>query len=599
MESEKVSDLNRAFAGLWLDHDLEEANDRLRIAFNEIVGKEKKITPSVADEKAKWQMRTWIRIYYLFSDKSAWFPGRLQSDIQEKIEFLFWNYGLAKSSIERADPKYVWFIQGSENHDMMDLGNAFLALQALKDLPKYSGRKLTDGHSIEEHLAAWNSYFKLYCTERCKHGLFIEVGSPTYGKYLIPEIVNLFDFAEDSELRSKAKTLLDLTWANWSMEQLGGVRGGGKARCYQGNYSRNGRSDSWFQMGHILLGSQWALDGSRYTHPIQGFGFVLATTGYFLPELVKDLALSPEDRGEYAVVSQSPGKMKSLDEIPPYGGHSCWYSMDSKDPRLVRYTWCTPDHIMGSFWVDPSLAVEFNIHPDQPERADNSYPAISAQNRWQGIVFATDPDARIFPQCVGKPDKNHPGLSTTYDQQIAVQHENVMLIRKNPAMKNLTGLRVYLSPGMKERIVEEGGWWLIEEGDSCAAFRAFSATGEIDSVSMAWDDDSFLRLSEPDAPIVFVTGRKKDFPEVDDFLDWVNSHESIREGDQLDYRFTDSSGSDRTLTIWLRDPKLPAIDGEPIQLSPTVVYQSPFLNSRSDGNGAILQFKGHEIQFDF
>jgi hypothetical protein len=50
-----------------------------------------------------------------------------------------------KSTVERAQLKYIWAIQGSENHDMMDLSNAFLALQVLKDLPRYRERRLSDG----------------------------------------------------------------------------------------------------------------------------------------------------------------------------------------------------------------------------------------------------------------------------------------------------------------------------------------------------------------------------------------------------------------------------------------------------------------------
>jgi len=428
--------------------------------------------------------------------------------------------------------------------------------------------------------------------------LFIEVASPTYGKYLIPELVNMCDFAENPALRAKVKVLLHMTWTDWAIEQLDGVRGGGKARCYQGNYARNGASDSWRMMGNILLEQhEWA-DAGRYAHPIMGFGFVLATSQYRLPRLVADLALNPGQRGEYVYVSRRPGRMTAPAALPDLGGHPCHYFMDSESPRLVRYTWCTPDHVMGSFLVDPRLTVLSQVEAGHAEEAERAYAAISGQNRWQGVVFATDPEARIFPQCVGRPDKKKPHLSVTEIQHVAVQHENVLLVQTNRIETRNTATRVYFGPGMRERLVEQAGWFFLEEGGSYVAVKAISRTDAGEACETSWDDERFLRVSDVYAPVVFVTGRKTRYASLDVFGQHVLGHEiALREG-KLDYRFADSAEQTVTLTMHLEESRLPEVNGRPVDLAPRLAYDSPFFTSEAGSGIATVRFGGRTLMLD-
>jgi len=582
IELEDACTLNRALAGFWLGEDLAAANGDLREAYAGILGDAPTMTPELADENAKWQMRTWVRIYYLFGHPGARFAGRIDEENLRLVEDLLWNYAVAKSSVERADLEYVWFIQGSENHDAMDLVNAFLALQALKDHPDYANRALPDGHTAGEHVAAWTSYYRRYAETRVRRGLFIEIASPTYGKYLVPELVNIVDFAEDAALRAKMTTLLDVAWADWAIEQLDGVRGGAKTRCYQGNYSRNGASDSWRMMGQLLLDQgDWA-NAKHYNHPILGFGFILATSEYRLPKVVADIALDPDSRGEYAYISRRPGRMTAPDTLPSVGGHPCWYFMDSADSRLVRYTWCTPDHIMGSFRVDPKLVVSTRVEAGNREKAEGRYAAISGQNRWQGVVFATGPGARVFPQCVGHSKKEDSDLTVTEIQHVAVQYENVLIVQANRIDPRQTAMRIYFAPGMKERFVDEQGWLFLEEGDSYLAVKALSLEDGEEVAATTWDDDVFLRLSELYAPVVFVTGRRMHHATIDDFTSYVLAHEHAVKDKKLTYRFNDRSGTATELTVFTEWLRLPEINGEPIDLAPARVYDAPHLQSEFD-----------------
>lgn len=580
LNADKPGDLQFALSTLWLNQQLDEANESLRGIYSQILDGtwldaedlgnmgQGEMTPERAVcSSIKWKMRMFIRIYYLFYENSKFFPGRLEPDVEKKFHELFWNYGAAKSSVERAQLEHIWWIQGSENHDMMDLSNAFLALQAVKEVADYQERKLPDSHTAREHVAAWNEYYRLYCDERAEHGLFAEVVSPTYGKWFLPEIVNMYDFAEDSLLEDKMGKLLHLTWADWAVEQLNGMRGGGRTRVYQGNYSWRGGHDSWRNMGLILLGK------SDWFDPIHGqANYVLATTNYQLPNIIIDLALSDADRGKYVYTSLRPAKLEEATDS------QITYPMDGDDPHMLRYSFCTPDYIIGSLLVDPNV----------------DYAAISTQNRWQGIIFPTHANARVFPQCVGLRN------GKTYAQHIAVQHHNVMLIQKYHGAKQSGDMRVFFYNGMKSRVLEQDGWVLAKEGKAYIGVKALPRLSDTEKQGYVWDDENWLRSIDDMAPIVFVVGSEKEFPLTEDFLDYLKSHKFGIEEGTLKYSFADIYGKLVELSLDMENhDNLPEVNQKIIDLQPEMVFSSPYLYSQN-GSGIIkTAFNNRKLMLDF
>ena len=131
-----------------------------------------------SSEHVKWQCvhGTGSINYFMIR---ALFTGRLDAKTQEMIEQMFWLYVSRMSRFERAGLDHIWSIHGSENHEMMHYSNALLALQALKNSPKYKGvncptdgtLKLITGHGI---------HTTRNTVSRAKHGLLVEVFS-AYG----------------------------------------------------------------------------------------------------------------------------------------------------------------------------------------------------------------------------------------------------------------------------------------------------------------------------------------------------------------------------------------------------------------------------------
>jgi len=573
-------DLHFALASFWTGERVPQGNEAVRRAYAKVLRGTKKVpggekmTPALAYTQKWRRMRLWLRLYFFFADRGTRHPGRLDASARAKMLDLFWSYAAGTSTVHRARRKFVWHIQGSENHDMMDLSNAFLCVQALKNAPAYRGRTLPDGHTPREHYDAWNAYYKLYCDQRATGGLFVEI-SPTYGKYFLPELVNLGDLAEDPVLRKKVHMLLTVVFADWAVDQVGGIRGGGKTRSYQGSYSLRGLADSWNVMIRTFLDSAGDWEHNDYANYTHNYNLVLGTSSYRMPDVVMDLALNPEARGRYVYRSVRPAKSAPR---PPDAGALKGYWMDAADPRCLRYSYVTPEYVLGGFTLDPSV----------------NYAAIHSQNRWSGILFATGDDARVFPQCVGLRN------GKTYNQHLAVQHENVMIVQKNRKAKQAGDMRVYFARGMKKRLVERDGWVAGKEGKAYVAVRPLARPAKPSARGYTWDDANWLRCRDPLAPVVLVAGRESTHRTLDEFLTSLRSHESASHKGLLTYSFPAADGRRATLTMDIEtQERLPQVNGRTVNLRPNRAFDCPYLHAQRGSGVVTLTFRGRKLVLDF
>jgi hypothetical protein len=594
MRKQDIIPLHGAFARLWLNRELPKANQLLHNAQQAIITHEKgkgEMTDKIASsEHVKWQLRTWNRIYQLFHDKSKFYPGRLDGKTQAMIEQMFWLYVGKMSRFERAGLSHVWSIHGSENHEMMHYSNALLVLQALKGSPTYEGRKLPDGRSVEEHYTAWNAYYKEYCVSRAKHGLLVEVFSMYGPSYTLPEIMNMRDFSEDKILRDRMAKLLHLIWADWAVGQVIGIRGGGRTRLYQDDAKNEGRlrswgdRDRWRNMSQYFLGTgKWWEPERVPNHPIHGAWFVYASTGYRLPDVIMDIAKDVQGRGEYTYVARRIAKQKRMAAKDVPVTYSPWYAFDPDEPGMLGYDYCTPDYVMGSLLIDPRLPQVPSHLYVKGQDLKEGYPALTAQNRYHAIVFASDINARVLPQCEGL------GNRKTYGQQQAVQHKNVLLVQRHAKARQTGDMRIiWGGKGMKARLIQHDGWMILREGNAWLGVKGFSRTKANASCGSRWDNDVILRMNDGNAPVAFVAGRTKDFADIDAFTRYLQGFVGRLENGW----FTLANGTKESLSLHLESAAMAKVSGKPIDLTPRMLFDSPFLQS-THGSGLVTIQKGH------
>ena len=600
----------RGLALLYLNKDLAEANALIRESLSievhgaaESLGMIPALNPEVAaSEYFKWQMRNWVLVYYLFYDGSLRFPGRLEAETQAMIEDLFWNYlqNEKNQTIRRAELKYVFDIHGSENHELMRYVNLLLAAQALRNHDRFTDRETNGKYTVEDHFTAWNTYYREYPLVRAKYGDMTELFS-MYCVYSLPELFNLYDFIQDTITKQRMKLLLDLIWGDWALAQINGIRGGVKTRVYQDpeqpdgrEMERGGKDARWKYLSRIVF----ARDRWWFCHPlhmnsshrIQGATRVLASSTYRLPAVIREIADDREGLGEFVYIARRPARQRplGLEDIPVW--YDPYYSYDREDSRMLSYEFCTPDFVMGSLIIDPTLPLvpSHLFYTQEKEGNREGYPALSTQNRYNSIIFGTDSTARVLPQCLALKD------GVTYGQQQAVQHRNIMLVQRDKKAANTGDMRIFFSEGMKERLVDTASWLFLEEGNSYLAVKAFSSVDGVSSCGYQWDNEYFIRLDERQAPVVFVLGRRIHSASMGYFMEKVFCHQSkLEDNGRFTFSGEDFKGDAVSLSLYLDGDGIPEVNGMPVDFCPEKIYDSPYLSSLHR-SGIVSIIKGNE-----
>jgi len=555
-----------ALAALYRNERVDEANAALVKVHKEFpVDPNPRSGPgaeAVAD--GHWQINLLHRIWWLFHSKSAFFPGRLTAETEAALLDIFWQSARRHCRIEQADAERTWWIWGSENHGAMSRSGFWGTAHILKEAPGYRDRRYEDGSTPAQMAAAWDAFFRRFARERAGKGLLVEIGS-TYNKYTLQGWYNMADFASDPVLKRRMRLLLDLFWADWAVEQIDGIRGGGKHRIYPGRASTRGHASSGQGMAWLYFG----LGTPLTQHP----GHMCAVTSFYRPPaLVADLALDVQGRGSYEYISRRPG-LNLLPRPEEAGADS--YVLRADYGGILRYSYCTPDFVLGTSMV------EARPHAD--------WSNISSQNRWEGVVFGGHPDSRIFAQPL------KPARGSVYNQQWSVQHKGVLILQKLRTHRHAHGQRVWFSDDLER--VEEGGWVFVE------APRAFAAVRVVRGET-AWEpptpheraEGAWLVCKDEYTPILLEVVRKDAVSSFEAFRRSVCASALTVRGNELRYA---SRHYEAELCLYTDASRPPEVDGRPLDMRPAKVFDSPFIESEWDGGVVVLKKGRRRLVLDF
>ncbi len=495
----------------------------------------------------------YVRVYGLFNERTGVMKGRLSAKAQANLEKTLWSCAKANSKLAEAQ-RDVWAQEGSENHHMTSKVSDFLVAQFLKDIPAYAQLKYDDGSTLQQQYEARLAYWSKWLDERARRGLFEEDGS-SYQNYVIEALFNLHDLCEDPVLRRKAGLFLDLVFANFAEETLGTQRGGPKTRTKEEHF-RSAAYDLLFD----APGAEFTLSD-----------YLLSTSSYYPSPAIVSLAKEFRQRGTYSFVKRAPdavviGSREHL-AVP----RSKWSTLD-KTNTMTRVGFATPHYIAGSHSLDPSAKVE-----------------DSREQRWQGIVFANDPMARIGMD--GKSGVTKGGyISNPFN---TIQDRNLMVTLKwGPIIDKGTDphLWIYLSYAL-DAVEEEDGWIFVRSGDAFAAVKVVEG-GYI--WSPAWKhsdafspkDKSFIRLNAKSSPIITIANDAADYHN-----DFASFKKALKE---KPIHWKDGVLKFATIT---HDGTLKAgkINGQAVIPRPSRVNDSPFIRSEWD-SGLIYLRKGNETE---
>lgn len=501
---------------------------------------------------------SYLRMYGLMNGRTGPLRGLLSRKAEENFEKGLWAVARANSKLAEAR-RGVWEMEGSENHHLASKSCDLLVAQFLRTHPAYASRRYDDGSTLAEQYEARRDYLLKWFDERAKRGQFVEAGSPSYQGDSIGALFNIRDFAEDPVLCRKADMYLDLAYANIAEETLLTTRGGPKSRVKVGHEYDGGFCDRGYDLLFNAPGREFV--------PLAVAAH--STSGYYPPPAIVNLAKDTTRRGSYVFAKRWPGpvaKERGKRTGDPDG--PLWRTL-GPERSVLRYGFATPGYVLGSAGLDASWLDD-----------------ASMGFRWQGVVFACNPLARIGFEVKPANAKDWHGFNPFF----SVQDRNILITQQwapvppNPRSALPACLRIYFSPTLDE-VQEEGGWIFVKDGEALAAVKVVAGGYQWTppwkhADSLAMDNKAFITLDAGHAPVILIANQAADYQ--NDFA----AFKAAVAAQPIRYR----DGVLRFATITFYGPARPAeIEGQPVNLAPARGYDSPFI--RSDWNSGLIYIR--------
>jgi hypothetical protein len=473
-----------AAAQFWLDQNNDAANKALDDYAEYFIN-----NPQEARFRFNfnWHSQLALRLIGLFGSNGTRNPGLLKPETEKQIMEAVWlncKGGMRKGEIPGntmtetyTSESNTWYIHESENLHAQSFTTRWTFALLAKDMPDFKNRKYDDGHDASWHYEKWNEYLKMYFAERAKKGLFVEMMSRDYNEKTLKGMFNIYDFTRDPVLKRKVANYLNLFFTYWGQEQIDGISGGGKARLY----SDIRPSTSWlgylfFGIGKEPLFETTILDA--------------ATTTYRPPLMVIDIACDVKGRGIYEVRQRAMGLAEPGHNSPPV------YQMRTDFGGIVRYSYCTPDFIIGTAMFEA--------------RPSKDWALISSQNQSRGVIFSGNIAAGILPQCE-KFNNNR-----LYNSMWSVQRKGTQICQKLESNSRAGRTMVWFSAEGLSVPIEEKKWVFAESQGAYAAVRVVDG-------GYTWEDQAerikgkWLVCDNEYSPVILEVEQKSNYKSFEDF----------------------------------------------------------------------------------
>lgn len=550
-----------------LNEQLDEANDALQELCGYHLDRPKTFFeihsfPGACDALA--------RLYIFYGPNGTKKAGLLTPETVAILEKTMWEWANEKADIKDAEfrESQTWWIENSENHHAQHFTTCWAFSRILKNVPGYQDKPFKDGRTPAEHYAAWTEYLKEYIRQRVRKGMLIEIESPSYASATLKSMVAFYDFAEDPVLKQLAGDFLTLYWVLWAETQIDAVEGGAKTRVYAKAAKRSGgfiRRAAWYLIG----------EGAPDFFHASMLPFVTST--WRVPDVVFQVAYGWPEFAPYEIRQRRIGLAVSGYTSPPH------YRMKTDFGGILRYSYVTADFIMGTLMLEA--------------RPSSDWAAISSQNRWDGVIFAGDPDARIYPA------PHNAGGASILNGLWSVQSKGAMVSqcltpRQVGAAGSVAGAgaaedwRVFFSSAGLSQPVREGRWIFVEAPQAYAGVCVVEGAAEFGTPDRF---GSWLVCERIDSPVIIEAGRKDDYQSFAAFREAVLKREITFKESVLNYRTLAGD----LLTFYADQSRLPEINGSPVDLVPDRVLDSPFVRSEWDSGVVAIRYGEDEKLLNF
>ena len=524
-----------------------------------------------------WNVGELCRAVLHYGAKGDIAPGRLSPEAEAAFREMAFGYchDISKLADTECDGTKTWRVYESENHHVQRASALWQLMHVLlKADAAYGERVLGDGDTLRAHYDAWERFFCAWMRERAKRSMFIEVQSRGYGIHTIKNIYPLHDFSDRPATRQLARNFLDLFWALWAQEQIAGSTGGGMSRVYP--------SGARISIGSASVWAYWyfGLNPSLNRRPAD-MDYVCLDSPYRPHPLIGKIAADAAARGVYEIEMRPLGWALPEDKYPDYRPDPEW-------GRIYRYTYATPDFIVGTQMY--------------PQAAFTNWCMISSQNRFHGVVYGPR-DAQLLPipSAMGRHVKTAALPSTAYNGFWSMQKNGTLLTRRNRHARYTGGMCVWLSAaGDVDKAEKDGDWWFTKCGGAYSAVRVAQGAARLVAAGPKAEmtcerNGKFLVCDNQWAVVIVETARACDFADEAAFREKVKATAFSLSPSDLDY--TGIYGNRFHMLLDRDDGS--TIDGEPYVKKISWSVRSPFVRMPWCGNMAEISFGGETLRLDF
>ena len=540
----------------------------------------------------KNRCETLFRIYLLERTNKLLTP-----EARRAIEDFAWDVltkyhlGMSRDTVEKAELAHFLL----PNNGQTNLWRRYsLALQIARKSGQYGPKAMLDGDTIESHSRAWDRFWVRFFQTFPKEGTDMDVAHPgAYGVCMVGVFYDLYDLADDPEVRCLAGNFLTLFWAEVASEfqPTTGERGG-MATTRWPHYKFRGP----FWANDFLYAYGWHDNDPQST----SLGNVLFLTSSYQPPAIVTAVARNKDRGCYLATSRRPGLIGGEGIEVTYTFYRGQQKLDrivvdaNGDSHYRRDVYYTPDYALGTLTTDPK----------------RTYISDVILTPMMGATFPTSRTDRIVVMGTGyycsRPTSGITGNA-------------VSIIGRDPNARfghggrfESDGTRVFVSNGdlWNNRIEDASDWFFTLSGDAYAAIRVadggFKVTDkssiqvnlpdQITTKETVEKDGHFLELNAMWAPIVIQMGRAADYKSFEAFQKSVKENPFTYSDGKLTY----TSEAGETFEYPANSREFPKINGQPVNLNPAKTYDSPFLSMKHGESKAVIHCAGYEdVVLDF
>ena len=465
----------------------------------------------------------------------------------------------------------VWYLAGSENHDAVQKRSNLLCLQLLcAHGRRYNGdTQLADGRPAREHYAAWVAYWKEFTRQRAREGLFAEVAQPgSYGRATIGSYFDLYDLADDPELRRLGGEMLTLHFAQLAGELQTSTGSRGAIAITRAKDAIDQQFGFHWTKN---LTYAWGWHNCPDEKTLEGEAVPLSTH-YRPPAIITAIARGPRLPPYFSTMRCFGLGGQKKDFV----NEALFEDGETHNSYLRRTTWVTPEYMLCGLTSDPN----------------KSYLAISTQSRIAGITFASGVNDRIAILGNDRPEPS----SISFNAINTLPARDCMVVGRDPSGQTVA-TRVYVANAQwSNRVEGEDGWVFVRGGDGFCGLRVVSGGFQVSDA--AHRIGVHLTLNDKDSPVVFQTGRAADYPGgFEEFQKAVAEKTQVKFQENC-LRYRSLAGND--MRFWVKEKRVPELGGNLFDLNPPETYSSPYLSMKHGTDVARISYPGFEdVTLDF